>query len=412
MPDSDRSDVLRRDASLRRLRRANAGLAARRCRADAGVRRGRLPWLLRQHRRGCDDREQHDHRCTSRRPCRRRLVADATGGRAHQFLVRRVGYDDLRWVVSTVAQAPSVQRWRALGTTAVLRTSAGRLAAAVAAAQCQIARIDTAANRFDPASDLSRVNAAGGRRTAVSPLTVQAVRLAVDAAAVSRGAVDPTIGQELVSLGYDRDWDLLAHVELGRRCGCRIPRAAVRRARRRGDRSSCGTTRRRSGFHRRSGSTSARPRRRSRPTAAAARQRTTGGGVLVSLGGDIATAGACPDGGWPIHVTDDHRRDAVRTVRRSRSVRRAGDLEPGRRVAGSTTGDAVHHILDPATGRPVDPSGGRRASPRRLRSTRTSPRPRRSCSASARRHGWPTASCPPGWCGRRRPSKLLGGWPA
>jgi thiamine biosynthesis lipoprotein len=32
----------------------------------------------------------------------------------------------------------------------------------------------------------------------------------------------------------------------------------------------------------------------------------TGSGVLVSLGGDVAVAGA-PDGGWPVLVTDDHR---------------------------------------------------------------------------------------------------------
>ena len=34
-----------------------------------------------------------------------------------------------------------------------------------------------------------------------------------------------------------------------------------------------------------------------------------GCGVLVSLGGDIATSGPAPAGGWQIRVTDDHRSD-------------------------------------------------------------------------------------------------------
>jgi thiamine biosynthesis lipoprotein ApbE len=174
--------------------------------------------------------------------------------------------------MSPVALAPSVQRWRAVGTTAILRTSAGRLAEAVDAARSQIARIDAAANRFDPASDLSRVNAAGGRRTEVAPLTVQAMRLAVDAARVTRGAVDPTIGQE-----------------------------------------------------------------------------------LVSLGGDIATAGPPSDGGWPVRVADDHR-DGDAGVTQDITIASGGlatsSLVPRRWYR---EGDPVHHIVDPRTGLPVTP---------------------------------------------------------
>src|SRR5207253_564958 len=43
--------------------------------------------------------------------------------------------------------------------------------------------------------------------------------------------------------------------------------------------------------------------------AAAAAAAATGSGALVSLGGDIATSGTAPAGGWLIHVTDDHRSD-------------------------------------------------------------------------------------------------------
>jgi FAD:protein FMN transferase len=258
--------------------------------------------------------------------------------------------------VSTVARAPSVHRWRVLGTTAVLRTTAGRLAAAVAAAQQQIAQIDAAANRFDPASDLSRINAAAGRRTEVASLTVQAVRLAVDAAAVSRGAVDPTIGQELVSLGYDRDWDLLAHVDV--RVPLQMPQSLrggpVRHAAWRSIelwddppairipptiRLDLGAT----------------AKALAADLGARAAAAATAGGVLLALGGDIATCGPAPVGGWPIRVADDHR-DGDAGVTQDITIVSGGlatsSLVPRRWYH---DGGAVHHIVDPRTGLPVTP---------------------------------------------------------
>ena len=81
----------------------------------------------------------------------------------------------------------------------------------------------------------------------------------------------------------------------------------------------------------------------------------TGAGVLISLGGDIATAGPALSSGWAIHVADDHR---------------AGPDAPGQTIAIASGGLAtssitarrwlqdgrvMHHILDPATGQPVEP---------------------------------------------------------
>jgi thiamine biosynthesis lipoprotein len=77
-------------------------------------------------------------------------------------------------------------------------------------------------------------------------------------------------------------------------------------------------------------------------------------GVLVSLGGDIATAGPGPTEGWHIRVTDWHG---------------AGSDVPGQTVdiasgglatSGTTVrrwergGQSMHHIVDPRTGRPAD----------------------------------------------------------
>jgi thiamine biosynthesis lipoprotein len=87
--------------------------------------------------------------------------------------------------------------------------------------------------------------------------------------------------------------------------------------------------------------------------AAAAIAAATGSPTLVSLGGDVATAGPVPAGGWTVHVTDDHR---------------AGPDAPGQRIAlrggalatSSTSvrrwrrgGRTVHHIVDPSTGEPA-----------------------------------------------------------
>jgi thiamine biosynthesis lipoprotein len=77
----------------------------------------------------------------------------------------------------------------------------------------------------------------------------------------------------------------------------------------------------------------------------------TGSPALVSLGGDVATAGPSPGGGWTIRVTDDHRATAGgQTI----SVTGGG-------VATSSTtlrawrrgGRAIHHIVDPGTGEPA-----------------------------------------------------------
>jgi thiamine biosynthesis lipoprotein len=87
--------------------------------------------------------------------------------------------------------------------------------------------------------------------------------------------------------------------------------------------------------------------------AAEAAALAAGCGVLVSIGGDIATSGTAPAGGWHIRVTDDHRSQPT---------------APGQTIAilsgglatSSTTvrrwrrdGQTMHHIIDPGTGVPA-----------------------------------------------------------
>jgi len=74
--------------------------------------------------------------------------------------------------------------------------------------------------------------------------------------------------------------------------------------------------------------------------------------VLVNLGGDIATAGPAPDGGWQVLVRDIDDDPASSVA-----------LPSGAALATSSTvrrrwrnGDALlHHILDPRTARPAEP---------------------------------------------------------
>jgi thiamine biosynthesis lipoprotein len=78
-------------------------------------------------------------------------------------------------------------------------------------------------------------------------------------------------------------------------------------------------------------------------------------GVLVSLGGDLALAGAPPDGGWLVAIGDDHRNAA-------RHPDQTVSLRTGALATSSTSvrtwragGRRRHHIVDPRTGTNPEP---------------------------------------------------------
>ena len=81
--------------------------------------------------------------------------------------------------------------------------------------------------------------------------------------------------------------------------------------------------------------------------------------MLVSLGGDVAVAGPAPEPGWPVLVTDDHAAGpdaAGETV----AVATGGLATSSTTVRRWRRGDAdLHHIIDPAAGRPAAGAGGR-----------------------------------------------------
>lgn len=257
-----------------------------------------------------------------------------------------------------LAPADSPDEWQALGTTAVLRVHGGDLELARQAIEDEIEAIDLAASRFRDDSELSAVNRQPGRWVPISPLLMEAITVGLRAAEITDGAVDPTLGKPLVDVGYDRDWHELTPVPIGVRSRQR-PRPRLRVIRSRRPRWSAirlsvdpAAVTVPEGVALDLGATA---KALAADRAVRAGQRAAGGGVLLALGGDIATAGPAPDGGWSIHVTDDHR---------------AGPEADGQTVSilsgGLATsslavrrwlhdGRAMHHILDPRDGEPVRP---------------------------------------------------------
>ena len=239
--------------------------------------------------------------------------------------------------------------WRALGTNVHLVVLDGDLAEARAAVECLLDDVDRTYSRFRSDSELMRVQASPGRTSRVSPLLWRALTTALTVARDTDGAVDPTIGRAMRIIGYDDDFsriggrDAAIHLELGAVPGWHAVHLDHR------DR----TVHIPAGVELDLGSSG--KALAADLAAAVARDAAPVGGVLVSLGGDIATSGRAPDGGWRILASEDSETaadapgeviaigsGAVATS--SMTVRRwrAGD------------GTYVHHLIDPWTGAPVE----------------------------------------------------------
>jgi thiamine biosynthesis lipoprotein ApbE len=240
--------------------------------------------------------------------------------------------------------------WEALGTSVDLRVSEpSALRVAREEVESTLAVIDRACSRFRTDSELSQLNARSGRPVHVSRVLLEALELALAAASLTEGDVDPTVGRALELGGYDRDWRALvpprgepsaSGVTLHALIGWRAISL---------DRASS-TVRVPSGVKLDLGATA---KAWAADRAAASAARAAGCGVLVSLGGDIALSGEGPPGGWRVRVTDDHR---------------SGADAPGQTIAvssgglatSSTTvrqwshdGRTMHHIIDPRTASPA-----------------------------------------------------------
>jgi len=101
-------------------------------------------------------------------------------------------------------------RFRAMGTEVVVLVPAERDDAA-GTARTIIDDWDRRFSRFDPTSELSRLNATAGATTAkaVSRMLFEAVATALAGARATDGLFDPLLGARIVELGYDRTFERL-----------------------------------------------------------------------------------------------------------------------------------------------------------------------------------------------------------
>ncbi|HVC07688.1 MAG TPA: FAD:protein FMN transferase [Solirubrobacterales bacterium] len=237
--------------------------------------------------------------------------------------------------------------WPALGTTAVLVLSEAEMfEPARAILEEELAAIDLACSRFRPDSELSEVNRSASRVIEVSALFSEALAVALRAARLTDGDVDPTVGAAMRAIGYGRDFQLVgqphaAAVRVRSVAGWRSVSfdPAARRLRVPRDvELDLGATAKALAADR----------------AANRISRAVEAGVLVSLGGDVSVAGPPPQGGWRIQVRDDHRAgidDDAPTVSISTGGLATSSTTARKWVAG---GQNRHHIIDPQSGDSAD----------------------------------------------------------
>jgi len=250
--------------------------------------------------------------------------------------------------------------FKALGTSAhLLVTEPGGTDRACALLTAELDAIDRACSRFRPDSELWRVNNACGQTVRVSSLLAEAVGVALAAADVTDGDVDPTCGCSLERLGYDRDFARARQdagpllqpavpaagwqtVELDReRCEIKIPGDVM---------LDLGATAKALAADR----------------AAVRISASLHCGTLVNLGGDIRVAGEPPAEGWRIGIADDYGFDGPESaVGRATPgppphnavviIRDGGLATSSVKVRAWSRGTArLHHIIVPGTGMPAD----------------------------------------------------------
>jgi thiamine biosynthesis lipoprotein ApbE len=248
--------------------------------------------------------------------------------------------------------------WQAIGTSVhLLVTDPRALAPARRMLTEDIAALDAACSRFRTDSEIVALDDAPADRRGrtgpvrISPLLAEALAVALRAARLTDGDVDPTVGGALSAAGYDRDFALV------RPDGppVRLTVRAVPGWRQIELDEAAGLVSLPSGTQLDLGATA---KAWAADRAAARIAGGLGCGVLVNLGGDIAVAGAAPPGGWRIRVQDVTGRPEDPPAGPSAVIA----IHSGGLATSSTAarrwrrgGDVLHHILDPRSGLPAAP---------------------------------------------------------
>jgi thiamine biosynthesis lipoprotein len=207
-----------------------------------------------------------------------------------------------------------------------------------------MAEVANAADRFNPHSDVSRINSSAGHLVPVGRRTIALLDAALDAAAETGGAVDPTVGAHVIRAGYDTDIEAIRG-QLVSRPGVEHepPQADWTRIRMDHGLSLAGVPH---GFALDLGATA---KSWTADVAAHAIAAGFGTGVLVEIGGDVSVAGH-KDNPWQVQVCERAGQPGQRV-----GLTRGG-LATSSTIARTwrTASGAAHHVIDPRTGRPSE----------------------------------------------------------
>ena len=215
-------------------------------------------------------------------------------------------------------------------------------------AKSSIDHLERRWSRFLPDSDLSRLNHAAGSPVHTDPATVVLLQAMLDGWRATGGLFDPTLLAPLVSLGYGASWHDPASVTS-------LPHGALLR----GDLDALLIDPAQNIVTAPKGMCLDAGGIGKGLAADLVVEALIGAGAVgasVSVGGDVAVRGRAPhSGGWLIGIADpltpaDTDVEVGQLTMVEGGVATSGTLR--RRWQGAE-GEAVHHLLDPATGRPA-----------------------------------------------------------
>lgn len=216
------------------------------------------------------------------------------------------------------------------------------LGAAAGALKALMDRVDKAASRFRPDSELSAVNTRAGSMVPVSRLLVDLVDVSLVAASMSGGAVDPTVGAAVLAAGYDSDIENV-RARLSTPVGPASPAPGWQQVKLNRKVAMVGIP---EGSSLDLGATA---KAWTADRAALVLSKRHGCAVLVEIGGDLRAAGT-PAEPWVIQVAEREGEPGVAVTLAH------GGLTTSTRTARSwaTPGGYAHHVIDPRTGQPAD----------------------------------------------------------
>jgi thiamine biosynthesis lipoprotein ApbE len=251
---------------------------------------------------------------------------------------------------------PASVTWRALGTQVRLVVTGQELDEARRILAADLAEVDVTCSRFRSDSEIRTLITPRGQ---VSSLLAEAIGVALRAARLTDGDVDPTVGGAMRAIGYDRDFAAIKETV----------KQTVKETIEETDQKV--TPKQIPGWRnvRLDGRILTLPPGAELDLGATAKAWAAdrsahrianhlGCGVLVGLGGDIAVAGPPPPEGWRIRVQDvtgdpdDKPEGPYANVAITAGGLATSSIAARRWRRG---GDVLHHILDPRTGRPAAP---------------------------------------------------------